>query len=68
MNPLTETQELARRFNENQAVWARFEQKRSLRKFCRARRPWPEELQDDLDWTAAEREVRQIRCIGILLP
>jgi hypothetical protein len=61
MKPLSDPQELARRFNEDEAVWRRFEQKRSFRDSASSR---PEELLDETDWQEAERECRQTRCVG----
>ena len=69
MQPLMDTQELARRFNEDEAVWRRYARWRTLR-----RRPYPRlskrlrERLDRLAWQRAERECRQIRCIGFPLP
>ena len=68
MNPLTRTQELVRRFNEDEAVQARFEEKRVLRKRRHFRGPWPEILLDELDWAEAEAEIRQTRCGSVLHP
>ena len=64
MNPTTRAEELARRFNEDEAVWACFEEKRLLRKLSGERCPLREEMLDRLDWSEAERECREIRCIG----
>ena len=68
MKAIFESQELARRFNEEEAVWQRFEQKRKSRL-----RPSPdsllsEELLDALDWLESERELREVRCVGRALP
>jgi hypothetical protein len=60
MNTIFESQELARRFNEEEAVWQRFEEKRRLRqRFC------PdslllEELLNELDWLESEREIHDL--------
>ena len=64
MKPLIDTQEIARRFNEDEAVWRRFEQKRSQRDSAS---PLPEEILDEIDWREAEQECRQTRCVGFLL-
>lgn len=61
MKPLVDAQELARRFNEEEAVWQRFEQKRRIRD---STSPLPEETLDEIDWREAERECRQTRCVG----
>ena len=61
MKPLFETLEIARRFNEDEAVWRRFEEKRRLRNSMSF---IPESILDEIDWREAEQEVRVIRCIG----
>jgi len=55
MKPMSDAQELARRFNEDEAVWQRFEEKRRRRDLAS---PIPDELLDEIDWREAEREVR----------
>jgi len=67
MKPHSDPQELARRFNEDEAVWRSFERKRVLRRLRRSRSPLPEKVLDDLDWQAAERECRQVRAVGFPL-
>jgi hypothetical protein len=58
-------QELARRFNEDEAVWRRYQEKRKeRRRRFRLRSPLGETLLDQLDWLAAERETRPVRAIG----
>ena len=64
MNPTIAAQELARRFNEDEAVWRCYEQKRALRHLPGARRSAAEDILDDLDWEAAERECRVVRAVG----
>jgi hypothetical protein len=64
MKAMVEAQELARQFNEDEAVWRAFEEKRALRKLLGSNTPLPEEILDDLDWQAAERECRAVRAIG----
>jgi hypothetical protein len=56
MKAMVEAQELARRFNEDEAVWRTFEKKRALRKLLGSNTPLPEEILDWLDWQEAERE------------
>jgi hypothetical protein len=68
MNPTAETQELARRFNEDEAVWHSYERKRALRRWSGSPLTLPEEILDDLDWQAAERECRQVRAVGFFHP
>jgi hypothetical protein len=58
-------QELARRFNEDEAVWRSFEEKRRRRRLLSLPALLSEELLDALDWSEAEREQRQIRAIGV---
>jgi hypothetical protein len=59
-----EAQELARHFNEDEAVWRSYEHKRTMRRLLGSRTPLSEEILDDLDWQAAERECREVRAIG----
>jgi hypothetical protein len=68
MNLLAETQELARRFNEDEAVWRSYERRRASRRLLRSPLALPEEILDDLDWQAAERECRQVRAVGFFQP
>ena len=66
MTPLIETQELARRFNEDEAVWRCYQRKRArLRKL--GTRSRLAKMLDRLAWQQAERECRQTRCIGRLI-
>jgi hypothetical protein len=57
-------EELARRFNEDEAVWRHYEHNRELRRLLGSRLPLPEDVLDYLDWQAAEREGREARAIG----
>ena len=70
MNPrlLHDTQELARRFNEDEEVWERFQEKRAVRRLLGSPSPLPEEVLDHLDWLAAEDELRQVRAVGQSFP
>jgi hypothetical protein len=68
MKPNSDPQELARRFNEDEAVWQSYERKRAMRKLLGSRSLLPEEVLDDLDSQAAERECRQVRAVGSPLP
>ena len=68
MKALIEAQELARRFNEAEAVWRLFQQKRELRHLLGTDSPLPESVLDDQDWQAAEREGREARAIGFAYP
>jgi len=60
MRAATDTQEIARVFNEDEALWRRFEDKRKLRD---PNPPLPEELLDQIDWHEAEQE-RPLRCVA----
>ena len=53
-----------RRFNEDEAVWRRFEEKRKLRRLTKTKFELSEELLDHFDWIAAERECRELRAVG----
>ena len=70
ISPFSDVQENVRRFNEDEAVWRCFEDKRALRKDNRALRSTRRAILahrkqlDDLDWLAAEREARPVRAIG----
>jgi hypothetical protein len=64
--PDTNSQELARKFNEDEAVWRAFDRRRSLRSLLGSVLSVPDE--DLADWLAAEREARPVRAIGILVP
>ena len=68
MNAMMATQELARRFNEDEAVWRAFEHKRALRRLTGASAPFSEQILDYLDWQEAERECRQVRAVGFFQP
>jgi hypothetical protein len=64
MNLMIESQKLARRFNEGEAVWRCYEYKRALRRLLGSRTHLPEDILDYLDWQAAERECRVVRAVG----
>ena len=66
MNPVIDTQELARRFNEDEAVWRRYQPLRMLRRRISKRSRLAKQL-DQLAWQRAERECRQTRCIGRMI-
>ncbi len=68
MKPSFDPQELARRFNEDEAVWRRYLQKRGLRRLLGSPSPLPEEVLDRLDWLEAERECRETRRVGKPIP
>lgn len=62
----TNSQELARKFNEDEAVWRAFDRRRSLRSLLGSTPCVPNE--DLSDWLAAEREARPVRAVGIIAP
>ena len=67
MNPLVTAQEMARRNNENVAVFAAYQRRRRLhvlpgKKTKRAAKGF-----DELNWKAAEREARPARAVGYFL-
>jgi hypothetical protein len=62
----TTSQDLARKFNEDEAVWRAFDRRRSLRSLLGSALSVPDE--DLADWLAAGREARPVRAIGIPMP
>jgi hypothetical protein len=68
MKTMIEAQELARRFNEDEAVWQCYERRRAWRRLAGARSSLPDDILDDLDWQAAERECRAARAVGFFHP
>ncbi len=68
MSSILDTTELTRRFNEDEAVWRCFQKKRRLRRLGDSPSPLSEKVLDYVDWLAAERECRETRCIGRLVP
>jgi len=68
MDQMTDSQDLARRFNEDEAVWQRYEFRRKLRLLLSTESLLEDKVLDELDWLEAERECRQIRCVGVRLP
>jgi hypothetical protein len=64
MTPISDTQELALRFNEDEAIWQRFQEKRLTRHLARSDSPMPESILDHLDWLEAEREIRITRAVA----
>ena len=75
VSPFNDVQERVRQFNEDEAVWRCFAKKHALRKellellrSLNSPSALTEDEFDRLDWLAAEREVRPIRAIGIVVP
>ncbi len=64
MKPSIDPEDLVRRFNEDEAAWRNYGRKLELRHMLRPDSPLPEEVLDYLDWLEAERECREIPCIG----
>ena len=64
MNSLTDPQELVSRFNEDEAVWRRYQQRGDLRRLRGSSSPFSEEVLDRLDWLEAEWECRVRRHVG----
>ena len=56
MTRISDIQEFARRYNEEEAMWQRFHEKRLARRFPRSDSPLLESLLDHLDWLEAARE------------
>ena len=68
MKQAIEPGELIHRFNEDEAVWRRYDHKRKLRHRLGSPLQLAEAVQECLDWLEAEAECRQTRCIGKLAP
>lgn len=64
MKLIIDPQTLARRFNQDEAVWQCYERKRELRRLLGPDSQLPEEILDYLDWFDAQRECGKTRCIG----
>jgi hypothetical protein len=64
MMPISDTQEFALRFNEEEAIWQRFQENRLTRRLREADSPLPESALDQLDWLEAEREIRTTRAVA----
>jgi hypothetical protein len=64
MRPTSETQEFARRFNEGEAIWRRFQAKRLTRHLLETDSKMPESILDRLEWLEAEREIRITRAVN----
>jgi hypothetical protein len=68
MKQVIDTSELVQRFNDDEAVWRRYEDKRELRRRLGFQSPLPEAILDYLDWLEAERECRRTWCVGRPIP
>jgi hypothetical protein len=60
MKRMPDSQEIALRFNEEEAIWLRFQQKRLTRRLLEADLP----LLENILWMEAERETRVTRAIA----
>ena len=58
---MTASQNLANRFNEDEAVWERYEARRRVRHLLGIDSLLAEDILDRLDWLEAERECREFR-------
>lgn len=67
MKELLKAQEIARRNNEDAAVFTAYERRRQRRRAAKGGGRTSKRL-DDLDWQAAEREARPVRAVGFFLP
>ena len=68
MCPIPLSQKLARDFNDDEAVWRAFENRKRLRVLLGSPVSLSEEASDALDWEWAERNARPVRAIGFVLP
>ena len=64
----TNSQDLARKFNEDEAVWRAYERRKTMRKILGLQDPLSEDRLGNLDRLEAEREARPVRATGILVP
>jgi hypothetical protein len=56
MDQITDSQELARGFNDDEAVWQCYEYIRARRLLCGVDSVLSDEVQDALDWIEAEHK------------
>ncbi len=59
---------MARDFNDNEAVWQAFEDRKRFRERFGSPLPIDEDTADALDWLWAERNARPVRAIGVSTP
>ncbi|MGI9067210.1 MAG: hypothetical protein ACR2HX_12515 [Pyrinomonadaceae bacterium] len=64
MKPLSDTQEIVRRFNEEEMIYQRFQQKRLARRLSEVASPLPENILDCLELMEAEREARVTQAVA----
>ena len=65
MNRPDDVREQVRHFNEDEAIWRRFQKRRVLRRLSRSGGTIAEEILDHIDWIAADRECRDLRVFGL---
>ena len=65
MTLISDTQEFARQFNEEEAIWRRFQERRRARHLSEADSQMPESILDHLDWLEAERDIRTTRAVAM---
>jgi hypothetical protein len=68
MKPTIDSQTLSDRFNEDEAVWRSYEQKRQVRRLLVPGLRLPQDILDCLDRLEAQRECRMTRCVGKYVP
>ena len=68
MNDLAHTQELARLFNEAEAIQQEFERRRTARRLLGSSARWPDDIFDDFDWQHALTTCRQTRAVSLHQP
>ncbi|MEP6741309.1 MAG: hypothetical protein ABJB61_02335 [bacterium] len=64
---MTDSQVMARRFNEDEAVQQSYEYRRRLRLLLGDKSQTPDDVLDEVDWIEAERECRESRCVGTIV-
>lgn len=68
MIPLPDTQKIAHAFNDDEAVWRAFEDRKRLRELFGTPLLLAEEIANAIDWQWAERNARPFRAIGVSIP
>jgi hypothetical protein len=63
-----DTQKMAQKFNDDEAVWQEFTARKRLRELLGTVLPMAEETADALDWQWAERTARPVRAVGFPMP
>jgi hypothetical protein len=68
MNTLVDPQELARRFNGDEAAWRALERKRELRQLVVLSSLLPTDIVDYIEWLDVERDCHETVCFGRTIP